>query len=224
MARLPDGARTLLLALLFLPGAVPAAGLEVQVAGPGESLGADSLTVWTSPAGGDTLLAAFRASGVFEGNAHLGEGIAATLLLVVDLWEERGGWWDSLVRSQVLVYRFRVDAWTGAAELLDFRGVEEPLPDRETLRTRIEQVHEVLLGTSRDFREGKRYYLTVKAFVRPMKLEDLEEVDAWLSGRVTGSGGGVLGIPKAVARVLLGASGLGDETAEGRSGIFLPRR
>ena len=128
------------------------------------------------------------------------------------------------MRCQALAYRFRVDAWTGAAELLDFRGVEEDLPDRDALRIRLEQVHEILLGTPRDFQADKRYYLTVRAFLRPMKLEDLEEVDAWLSGRVTGSGGGILGIPKAVARVLLGASGLGDESATGRSGVFVPRR
>jgi len=41
---------------------------------------------------------------------------------------------------------------------------------------------------------------------------------------VTGSEGkGILGIPKAVARALIGASGLGDQSAVGRSAKFKPR-
>jgi hypothetical protein len=186
--------------VLGLAAALPATALEVHVAGPGESLPVDSLSVWTSPAQSDTLLAAFRLAQTMTGNERLGEGIPATLILVVDLWKERDGWWNSLVRSQVLVYRFRVDAWTGVVELLD------------------------QVGTPRDFEKERAYYVNVKALLRPMKLEDLEEIDAWLSGRVTcGGKGGVLGVPKAVARVLFGASGLGDKNATGRSGVFVPR-
>jgi hypothetical protein len=159
------------------------------------------------------------------GNERLGEGIPATLLLVVDLWKERDGWWNSLVRSQILVYRFQVDVWTGAVDLRDQDGTTIRLPDRASLRTWLERVHEIMLGTPRDFEKERAYYVSVRALLRPMKLEDLEEVDAWLSGRVTGGGGGgVLGVPKAVARVLFGASGLGDKSATGRSGEFIPWR
>jgi len=209
---------------LGLAAGIPASALEVHVAGPGESIPVDSLSVWSAPAQGDTLLAAFRLAHTMNGDERLGEGIPATLILVVDLWKERDGWWNSLVRSQVLVYRFQVDAWTGVVELLDQAGATLRFPDRASLQVWLERVHEIMLGTPRDFEKERAYYVNVKALLRPMKLEDLEEVDAWLSGRVTGGGkGGVLGVPKAVARVLFGASGLGDKNATGRSGVFVPR-
>ena len=179
---------------------------------------------WTPHAAGDSLVAAFGIDGVFDRNPSLGDGIAATLLIVVDLWQEKSSWWDSLVRSRVLAYRFRRDVWTGETELLDQSGVTRRFTDREALASELERLREVSLGASSDFKEGKSYYVSVKALVRPLSLEDLENVDAWLSGKVTGAkGNGILGIPKGVARALIGASGLGDETAIGRSSKFKPR-
>lgn len=207
-----------------LAAAGPARALDVVVAGPGETLPADSLHTYAAVPAGDTLIAAFRVTESLEGAQRPGEGIPATLLLVVDLWKKRDGWWDSLVRSQAILYRFQVNVWTGAAEFRDLDGTVIGLPDRAALAARLERVHEVVLGRAADFDEGSTYYLSVKALLRPMKLEDLQEVDAWLSGRVTGSGGGgVLGIPKGVARVLFGAAGLGDRSAVGRSRDFVPR-
>ena len=61
-----------------------------------------------------------------------------------------------------------------------------------------------------------------EAMVQPMNMDDLENVDAWLSGDVTQCGG-LLGIPKALARIVVDVSGLGDQTAEGKSRSFVPR-
>src|SRR5262249_15949894 len=137
---------------------------------------------------------------------------------------EKGSWWDSLVRSRVVAYRFRRDVWTGETELLDQSGATRRFPDRDALADELERLREVNLGSTRDFKPGKSYYVSVKALVRPLSLDDLENVDAWLSGKVTGTEGkGLLGIPKAVARALIGASGLGDQSAIGRTLKFKPR-
>jgi uncharacterized protein DUF4390 len=209
-------------ALGCIPSSVQALG--VRVSAPGEAFPLSPTETWTSPAHKDSLVAAFRVEGTFDANASLGDGIAATLLIVVDLWQERSGWWDSLVRSKVLLYRFRRDVWTGQVELLDQAGSPRQLPDRDALRANLERLHEIGLGTPGDFAKGKSYYLSVKAMLRPLSLDDLENVDAWLSGKVTGSeGGGILGIPKSLARAVIGASGLGDESAIGRSAKFMPR-
>ena len=55
-------------------------------------------------------------------------------------------------------------------------------------------------------------------------MDDLAKVDAWVSGDVTKgrTSGGLLGVPKAVANVAMDLSGLGDRSAEGRSGRFIP--
>jgi Domain of unknown function (DUF4390) len=203
---------------------LPARALDVRVSAPGQPFPLSPTQTWTPRAAGDSLVAAFGIHGIFDENPSLGEGIAATLLIVVDLWQERSNWWDSLARSKVLAYRFRRDVWTGQAELLDQAGVARRFADRAGLEVELERLREVDLGTPRDFKKDKTYYVSVKAMLRPLSLEDLENVDAWLSGKVTGSQGkGILGIPKAVARALIGASGLGDESAIGRSAKFKPR-
>ncbi|HET9233919.1 MAG TPA: DUF4390 domain-containing protein [Candidatus Eisenbacteria bacterium] len=163
-------------------------------------------------------------NGTFEENESIGNGIAATLLIVVDLWQEKSNWWDALQRSRALVYRFRRDVWTGEVELLDQSGQVRHFASREVLRLELERLQEIALGARADFEKGKTYYVSVKAMLRPLSLEDLENVDAWLSGKVTGAeGSGILGIPKGVARALFGASGLGDQSAIARSTKFMPR-
>lgn len=202
----------------------PVLGLTLEVAGPGDSLTTDSLSTPGSFAQSDTLIALFKLSGVFDLDQTLGDGIPATVILVVDLWRERSGWWDSLIRSQAFSYRFRRNLWNGTYELWGFDRTKSEIRDREHLETILGRVHEVVLGTTEDFEPGKRYYLTVKALVKPMNLDDLERIDAWLSGNVTGSGGGgLLGIPKSLARVVVDLSGLGDQSTVGKSRMFLPR-
>ena len=197
--------------------------LEVEVAAPGEALPANSHGNSLMAATGDTLIAFFQLQGVFDADSSLGDGFPATLLMVVDLWRDRSGWWDSLVRSQVFTYQFRRDIWSGEVELWNLDRTTITLPDRERLLGYLERVHEIFLGVPGDFNREKSYYVTVKAMVRPMDLGDLQEVDAWLSGKVTGSGGGgLLGIPKALARIVVDVSGLGDQSAVGRSRSFVP--
>jgi hypothetical protein len=215
------------------------AELHVWVAAPGDSLPAVSEPDTSgNPGSGalivparmiyspdDTLVAAFRLSGVLEeGEKTLGEGIPATLTLVVDLWRERSGWWDSLVHSQAYVYRFRRDVWSGSYEIMDPARNSVTLGDPEALRDYLERVHEVPLGTAGRFEHEKSYYLTVRAILKPLDLNDLEEVNAWLNGDVTQGrgGGGLLGIPKALANLAVDLSGLGDKSATGRSRTFVP--
>jgi hypothetical protein len=197
-------------------------GMDVVVTAPGQTATDAVADPFTET---DTLIASFRLHDIFDKGSSLGDGIPATLILVVDVWRERAGWWDALIRSQVFTYRFRRDIWSGEYEFWNLDRSVSTLPDRATLLGYLERVHEVVLGLPADFEAGRRYYVTVKAMSKPMNLDDLQEVDAWLSGKVTGSsgGGGILGIPKALARVVVDVSGLGDQSTMGRSRSFVPR-
>lgn len=171
------------------------------------------------------MVATFLVTGVVdEADSTVGEGIPATLVLVVDLWRDRSGWWDALVHTEVYTYRFRRDVWWGTYEVVKPDGTLILLPDRAELRVYLERVYEVPLGLASRFEAAKGYYLTVKATLKPLDMDDLAKVDAWVSGDVTkGRGsGGLLGVPKAVANMAMDMSGLGDRSAEGRSGRFIP--
>jgi hypothetical protein len=211
------------MAAVFL-GAAPAAALEVVVASPGEMI-ADSVVVPAPvPAMPDTLVASFRLLDLFRNGERLGDGIPATLTFVIDLWRDRSGWWDSLARNRAFTYRFRHDLLSGTYEVQNVDGSTTVLADREGLRRYLERVHEVTLALASHLEAGQAYYVTVKAVLQPMDLEELRRMDAWFSGDVSESGGGgVLGVPKGLARILVDVTGLGDRTALGRSRPFTPR-
>jgi hypothetical protein len=197
-----------------------------MVAAPGEEIQGDTLrTSSTRPSfdEGDTLVAAFRLRGLLD-DETLGDGMPATLILIVDLWRDRSGWWNSLVRSQAFTYRFRRDHWTGEYQVWNVDQTTSTLPDREALRAYLERVHEVTLGLGRHFDRGKSYYVTVKVILKPMDLDELRKMDAWLSGDVGDrGGGGILGIPKALAQVVVEMSGLGGKSVVERSRSFTAR-
>jgi hypothetical protein len=233
---------------------VAAHALEVRVTAPGETDGSSSAntgspTTDTGPPGSsdgsftvntgspgagaefapsDTLIASFALGGILdpdEENPTLGEGMPATLTIVVDLWRDRSGWWDSLVQSRTYVYRFRRDVWSGVYEVVNPDGTRATLPGPPALRAYLERAHDVPLGTAGRYDAGKTYYLTVKVVLEPLDPDDLEEVEAWLSGDVTGgpAKGGLLGIPRALYRLAVDLSGLGTESCVGRSKPFRPR-
>jgi len=180
----------------------------------------------SAPAPGDTLTASFRLSGVIdEGDmSALGEGVPATLTLVIDLWRKKSSWWDKVEASRTRIATFQKNLLTETYRVRMDDGTEATLPDRGALADYLEQERELVLGPGHLFPRGKSYYVTVKAVIRPITLEDLERVDAWLSGEVTEGrgGGGVMGFPKAMLGLVVDLSGLGDRSAVGRSALFVP--
>jgi hypothetical protein len=201
------------LALLLLLCATPAAwaDLGVQVTDP-------------DPAR-NPVTASFRVAGPLDGAdlSTLGEGVPATLTLIIDLWREKSGWWDALVVSQTRIFTFRRDLLQDEFVIRNPDGSETRVADRDSLAAYLENPHEVVLGEAARFPEGQEFYLSVKAVVRPLSVEEIERLDAWLSGDVTeGRGGGLLGFPRALVGLVVDLSGLGDRSAVGRSGLFSP--
>jgi hypothetical protein len=217
----------------------PARALEVSVSAPiiispgtagadttsaDTTAGADTASADTA-AGADTLVSAFRVHDVLGASdlTALGEGLPSTMSLVVDLWRVRDGWWDSLVRSQSFRYRFRRDLVRDVFVVQNPGRTMSTFTDRTALAAHLGREHEVVLAPPEAFPRGHRFYLSVKAVVEPLNLDDLEAIDAWLSGEVTtGRGGGVLGIPQVVLGLVVDLSGLGDRSAVGRSPEFTP--
>lgn len=170
------------------------------------------------------LVASFRLDDLFEDrDERLGEGLAATLTVTVDLWRVREGWWDALTASQTLTYRFRREPGRDAYVVRNPDRTTGDFPDRAALSAHLERVHELGLGPPERFPKGTRFYVIVRAALKPLTLDDLEELDAWLSGDVAeGRGGGLLGVPRALAGLVVDLSGMGDRSAAGRSAEFVP--
>jgi len=213
------------LTAVLLAAAVPAAaGLEVEVAAPGETLPGEPAAAAAPLSPADTLMATFRLKGLFEDDGEgAGQGLAASLTLVVDLRRSRKPFWSTgRVGVQAFTYRFRRDPLDDAYEVLNPDGTTAELRDRAELARYLERVHEVVLATRGSFEPGKEYEVAVTAVLKPMDIENLEE---WLSGDVGGGGGigdFILGIPRFIYAVSVKMSGLDDERGEGSSGRFTP--
>lgn len=207
-------------------GAAPssARALDLLVAAPGEAIADSVIVPVLSTTPGDTLNASFRLLHLFGNGERLGDGIPATLTFVVDLWRVRDGWWDSLVRSSAFTYRFRHDLLNGTYTVQNVDGSRIDLAGRAALEAYLGRVHEVTLALASGLEPGRSYYVVVKAVLQPMELEELRRMDAWFSGDVSESGGGgVLGVPKGLARILVDVTGFGDQTVLGKSRPFTPR-
>ncbi len=216
----------MVLGLLAVASGARANGITIDVAPPGQPLPGDTTGVGgmtpASPSDGDTLVAAFRLRGLFsEDNPGLGDDLAATVTLLVELRKANKPFWSSgRVAAVAFTYRFRRDALDGSYEVLTPGGTLVELADRATLSRYLERVHEIEVAVRGTLEREKLYRVHVTAVVKPMDLDDPETMESWLSGTVSNNGA-LLGIPKFIWDASIKLSGLGDKRAEAQSEPFL---
>lgn len=160
-----------------------------------------------------------------EGRLRRGQPV--TLLISVDLWRARNGWFDKLLASGSLVYRVRYDSWDDRYELRRNRDDALAFADLEALMAHLSRAHRLALTPTRSLSQGHRYYLTVSGYLRPLTIEDLKDFDDQLARRVGRKPGlGTLTrLPRSVFSILTSISGLGDEIATHRTRVFrIPAR
>jgi hypothetical protein len=153
-------------------------------------------------------------------------GMPATLLLHVELWRRREGWFDRMETSSDAGLRLRYDVWKQ-----EWR-IERPgapvliLPSLDSLRTELSRpLSFALPGLDRLPPDGP-CYVVVTATVKPLSVEDVEEVEGWISGEVKDQGGAGFGVitrlPRSVFDAVRNFTGFGDSHARIRSPEFTP--
>jgi len=156
----------------------------------------------------------------------LSRGMPATLTLRVELWRRRNGWFDRLERTAESAARLRrdVSAETWRLERLGLQPVVVPTLD--ALRTVLERNMVLPVGSLERIAPEAPCYVVVSASLKPLNLEDVEEVEGWLSGEVRSkrsSGFGFLtGIPRSLFDAARNFAGFGDERARLISADFTP--
>jgi hypothetical protein len=185
---------------------------------------------------GDTLAVSLSLGGFFSSRVggSLERGMPATLLVTVDLWRDRTGWFDRLEATRSTLCRVRYDAWRGDYDLR--RGAEavqhaDSLGEVAALLARPLRLP---VAESRSLLPGHRYYLVVTASLRPLTPEGVREVEQFLSSQLRSSGGSAANgsgsvsigrLPSSLLSALAALSGLGDEIAVHRTPPFvLPAR
>jgi len=184
---------------------------------------------------GDTLAAEVRLGGFWSPRVRgsLERGMPATLMVTVDLWRHRSGWFDRMVATRSVLYRVRYDAWR--EDYVVQRNLEPPLhlPTLAAVGEALSRPLRLAAAEAHAVEPGRRHYAVVTASLRPLTPEGVREVERFLSSQLRSSGGAEGGgglesiarLPTSLLSVLAALSGLGDEIAVHRTPVFvLPAR
>lgn len=158
--------------------------------------------------------------------SSLGRGMPATLTLHAELWRRRNGWFDRMERVVEARLRMRYDVWSDEWRL-DRPGAP-PLIVRslDSLETALERTLTVPVASLARIGPEVPCYVVVSASLRPLNIEDLEEVEIWLSGEVREKKRSGLGVFTALPRSLFDAArnfaGFGDDRSRLISADFTP--
>jgi hypothetical protein len=218
LPRLPARSRRLgfsgALALLLTIAAARAHALELTLESPWEN----SSRVWIGA----------QLSDLFEERVvqSLSRGMPATLELHAELWRKRSGWFDRLESSYDAAVRIRYEVWN------DWYVVERPgaapliIGTLDSVSLIVSRPMALPVGRISAMQPDARYYVTVTATLKPLSVEDVEEVEGWLSGEVETkrrAGFGVITeLPRSVFDAVRNFAGFGDHRAREQTPQFTP--
>ena len=149
-------------------------------------------------------------------------GLPSNLVYTFEVWRQRPGWWDALLKDQTVTLKLRL-----YRDLLNDQYV---LVSREEVR-RFASLDSLASAAclQRQFLQpllpGRTYYVAVTATLAPLSVEDLQELEQWLQGSIRsgeGSATAVSGLSGTLVGLLLSETGFGDRTVNGRTATFHP--
>ena len=144
----------------------------------------------------------------------LARGMPATLQLHSELWRRRTAWFDRLEDSFDAELRVRYDTW-GRAYRIERRGAAtETYSSLDSLRAALGRPLALRVARDSRLQPGGRYFVVVAATLKPLDVQDVEEVEGWLSGEVESkrhSGFGVFTeLPRSLFDTVRNFAGFGD--------------
>lgn len=156
----------------------------------------------------------------------LARGMPATLVLHAELWRRRQGWFDRMELGADAIVRIRHDVWRNEWRLEREGGPPIVLPDVDSLATALARPLAMdLLGLDRVPADAV-CYVVVTALIKPLSIEDVEEVEGWVSGEVKDQRRAGFGIITQLPRSLFDAvrnfTGFGDSRDQSTTPEFTP--
>jgi hypothetical protein len=151
----------------------------------------------------------------------LARGLPATLSYEMQLWKARRMWFDKLLWVNRLSYRVRYDPWEDAFLIETREGSSPAVFDLEHVESSLCSRVTGRLGRVELLEPSAVHYVVVRATLKLLSPEDVDEVEAWLSEGREDDRGGITSIPGYLFDMIVGLSGFGDEAASGRSRRFI---
>ncbi|HTM57169.1 MAG TPA: DUF4390 domain-containing protein [Candidatus Udaeobacter sp.] len=156
--------------------------------------------------------------------SSLSRGMPATLLLHAELWRKRSIWFDRVEHTFDASVRVRYEVWNDVYRIERTGAPPRTLGSLDSVRTLLERPIALPVCGLDGVEEGVRYYVVVSATLVPLSVEDVQEVEGWLSGEVESkrhSGFGVFTeLPQALYDTVRNFAGFGDRHARAQSRVF----
>jgi hypothetical protein len=154
----------------------------------------------------------------------LARGMPATLTLHSELWRRRNGWFDRLEEGYDSSIRIRYDVWDQTYRIDRLGRPTQSLQGLDSVEAALRGPFTVRAGRVGSLRPQARYYVVVSSTLKPLSVEDVAEVEGWLSGEVEDkrrAGAGVVTqLPRAMFDAVRNFSGFGDQRSRVASDDF----
>jgi len=126
----------------------------------------------------------FTADGIIDQKIAEGlrQGLTSTIEYQIQLWEKRSGWINNLVIQQYVRMKVFFDNWENKFVIMsiDEKRLTSSL---ETVREKCSQVSDVEIIPVEKLKADKKYFFTVKTIIRPLSVENYQDIKNWLSGK-----------------------------------------
>ncbi|MBI5169843.1 MAG: DUF4390 domain-containing protein [Candidatus Eisenbacteria bacterium] len=156
----------------------------------------------------------------------LRRGMPATLALHAELWRKRSGWFDRMEHAFDANLRLRYDVGEDAWTLQRGTGGALVVRSLDSLETALSGPIALPLAKLSASQAQSRYFVVVTGTVQPLNVEDVAEVEGWISGEVRAprsSGLGVLTqLPSSVFDAVRNFAGFGDSRTRLLTPEFVP--
>ncbi len=175
------------------------------------------------------LLLDFTVDGIIDQKAAEGlkKGLTSTIEYQIQLWEKSSGWINRLLISRDLRLKVFFDNWENKYKIIS--AEEERLTSSlETVRDKCSQLKNVEIFPVEKLKSDKKYYLTIKAVLKPLSVENYQEIKNWISGQAKSLDLKHLDdtqqqekkVKGGMFKMFLALTGFGDRAVSGRSDDF----
>ncbi len=158
----------------------------------------------------------------------LQKGLTSTLEYQVELWEKRGGVINHLVTQQDIRMKVFFDNWEHKYIILS--AEEKRLTSSlETVKEKCSQIQNFEVFSINKLKENKKYFFNIKVILRPLSMENYQEIKHWLSGKAKNFKLDDLGdtdkqekkLKGGLLKMFLALTGFGDRVISGKCDDFV---
>ena len=130
------------------------------------------------------VMAHVEISELVDGELILGlkKGMTATLEYEVQLWQKRR-WSDKLLEARYHRMKLAWDPWS-KRYTVETRTQRPLLLSEAGLIKRCTQFENLRVAPTDQLEKNEKYYIALKVILKPMSVENMDEITKWLSGEV----------------------------------------